>query len=83
MKVEFMVEHGAEFASDMPYKIVETYSYNGSGYDILLVETDDFRKIHIVDSDGTEYEAEKVMRGKRNNETVYGVTLWNPIKQAE
>ena len=80
MKVEFMVESKDYYESDIPYTIVESYTdYDNPmmGYDIYQVETDDFRKIHIINGvTGIEYEADQV---KKCKDGVRVVTVWNPF----
>jgi hypothetical protein len=82
MKVEFMVEDNAHYNSDMEYKIVESYypdEYPHRGYDIYRVEADKLSDVHVIFANGTEYEAEEAIRFKDGNETVYYVSLWNPV----
>lgn len=81
MKVEFMVADNEYYNSDMEYKIVESYYPDGmQGYDIYRVDTDDIRKIRVVnEASGTEYEAEQTTECKDGNEKIYYVSIWNPV----
>jgi hypothetical protein len=81
--VEFMVEENAYYNSDMEYKIVESYypeEYGQHGYDIYRVEVENISDIHIVnETTGIEYEAEQADKFKNGSETVYYVSIWNPV----
>lgn len=81
-KVEFMVEEGVSFDSDMEYTIVESYYPDDytPGYDIYQVETDDIRNIRVTFPNGIEYEADQVVDFKKGNETCYYVSIWNPVE---
>lgn len=76
MKVEFMVEYGEFYNSDMNYKIVES----GNDYDIYRVETDDISKIHVISKNGSEYVAEQTMKFKNGKETMYYVSIWGLVE---
>ena len=83
MKVEFMVEDNEYFNSDMEYKVVERYrqpEYPYGGYKIYRVETDDIKKIRVLnETSGIEYEPDTVEAYKNGNETVHYVKIWNPV----
>lgn len=83
MIVQFMVEENHYYNSDMEYKIVESYypdEYPYHGYDIYEVETDNIKNIRVIFANGTECEAEQVMKFKDGNQTKFHVSLWNPIQ---
>ena len=85
MIVEFMVEDNEIFNSDMAYKIVERYrqpEYPYGGYEIYRVETDDIKKIRVInETSGIEYEPYKTDTYKSGNETVHYVKIWNPVTE--
>lgn len=82
IKVEFMVADNEYYNSDMEYKIVESYYPDGmQGYDIYQVETENIRDIHVINhTTGIEYEAEQTIPYKDGNETIYHVSIWNPVQ---
>lgn len=82
MTVQFMLENHQDYESSMAYDIIESVvDYTLGGYDILRVETDDFRKIHIFDNhSGIEYEADAVIKAKDGDHDIYVVSIWNPIE---
>lgn len=83
MLVEFMVEDNEYFNSDMAYKIVERYrqpEYPYGGYEIYRVETDDIKKIRVVNNTtDIEYVPYKLETCKSGNDTVHFVKIWDPV----
>lgn len=83
MTVQFALENHQDYESSMAYDIVSSVvDYTYGGYDVLQVETDNYRKIHVFDNDsGIMYEADYVSKCKFKGKTVYFVTCWNPIAE--
>lgn len=77
-----MVEGNEYYNSDLPYKIVESYTspeYPHPSYDIYRVETDELTKIRVInDSSGVEYIPFETMECRSGNAIVKHVTIWTP-----
>lgn len=84
MKLEFMVEGTEQFNSDIPYKIIESYTspeYPYPSYDIYRVEVDDFSMIRVVNTvSNIEYQPDTLIKCRSGNEMVHYVSVWKPVE---